>query len=325
MTLAWPRFLLASLLIAVSFLSGGCQHGPVTIAVIPRTCGTRLWEPFHAGAAVAAHENGLHIYWNAPTQENDVEKQIGFLQLAIERGYRGVVVAPDESLVFRTPVQQLLDRHIPVVIVDDDLGLPHDPDLSYVLNDEAAGGRLAARRVAARLHGRGSVALLGINPELESITTRQHSFEQTLAREAPQIHITVRELGDDPTVPHEQQIAETVLHAFPPVDGIVALSGSATRGAYYAKVESGNTSNVLLFGFDQELLPPIRTGEIDSVVIQNSPEIGHLALENVVARLRGDSAPETVSVQPVLLTRQNLDSPQTHQMWHDAKFPWSDQ
>jgi len=325
MTPVSPRRLLVFLPVAVSLLFGSCRQSPVTIAVIPRTCGTRLWEPFHAGAAIEAHKNGLHIYWNAPTQENDVEKQIGFLSLALERGYRGVVVAPDESLVFRTPVQQFLSRHLPVVIVDDELGLPHDADLSYVLNDEVTGGRLAARRVAARLHGKGAVALLGINPELESITARQHSFEQTLALEAPQIHITIRELGDDPTIPHEQQIAETVLHAFPPVNAIVALSGSATRGAYYAKVESHDTTDVLLVGFDQELLPPISSGEIDAVVIQNAPEIGRLALANIAARLKGESIPETVSVQPVLLTRQNLDSPSTHQMWHDARFPWSEQ
>jgi ribose transport system substrate-binding protein len=321
---AWPRFLLACLPAAVGLFSG-CQRGPATVAVIPRTCGTRLWEPLHAAAAVEAHKDGLHIYWNAPTQENDVEKQIGFLNVALERRYRGVVVAPDESLVFRTPVQRLLDRHIPVVIVDDNLSLPHDPDLSYVFNDEEAGGQLAARRVAARLHGKGLVALLGIDPELQSVVARERSFEATLEREAPQIHIVVRELGDDLSVPHQQQIAEAVLHAFPPVNAIVALSGSATRGAYYAKVESGNVSGVVLVGFDQDLLPPIRSGEIDSVVIQNSPEIGRLALDNVAARLKGETVPETLSVQPVLLTRENLDSPSTHQMWHDARFPWGEQ
>lgn len=315
----------AYLLAFVSLLAVGCHRGPQTIAVIPRTCGTRLWEPFHLGAATTARENGLHIYWNAPTQENDVEKQIGFARLTLERHYSGIVIAPDESLVFRTPVQRLLEGHIPVVVVDDNLGLPYDPNLSYVLNDEVAGGQLAARRVTALLHGKGSIALLGINPKLQSIATRERSFEETLDREAPGIRIAASEFGDDLSVPHEQQIAEDVLQSSPRIDAIVALSGSATRGAYYAKIDSGKASQVLLIGFDQDLLPPIRSGEIDSVVIQNSPEIGHRAIENILSRLKHNPVPQVVSVQPFLLTRENLDSPWASPMWQNAQFPWSEQ
>lgn len=321
----WTNTALAAIATFVSLTVVGCHKGPATIAVIPRTCGTRLWEPFHEGAAIAARSNGLHIYWNAPTQENDVEKQIGFVKLALERNYRGVVVAPDESLVFRTPVQRLLDRHIPVVIVDDYLGLPQNPDLSYVLNDEITGGQLAARRVVQLLHGKGAIVVLGIDPELQSITMRERSFEETLEREGPAIHIAAREFGDGISVTHEQQIAEDALNALPGIDAIVALSGSATRGAYYAKLDTGKVSSVALVGFDQDLLPPIQSGEIDSVVIQNAPEIGRLAMENILARLNGERVPRVTSVQPVLLTRANLNSAWTHQMWHNAQFPWSEQ
>ena len=322
---ASPQLLIAALIAAVTLLAEGCRSGPPTIAVIPRTCGTRLWEPFHAAAAIVARRNGIHIYWNAPTQENDVEKQIGFLRLAVERRYQGVIVAPDESLVFRTPVQQLLGRHIPVVIVDDNLALPRNPDLSYVLNDEITGGQLAAQRVAAVLHGNGSIALLGIDPKLESITMREENFEKALKRNAPGIKIAVREFGDDLSVPHEQQIAEDVLTSSRGIDAIVALSASATRGAYYAKLGLGRPSDAVLIGFDQDLLPPIRSGEIDSVVTQNAPEIGRLAMENILARLKRVSVPQVVAVPPVLLTRENLDSPSTRPMWQNGQFPWSEQ
>lgn len=304
--------------------SNGCRRPPATISVIPRTCGTRLWEPFHAGAAAMAHQDAFHIYWNAPTDESDSQKQIGFLDAALKRRSRGIVLAPDATAVFRTPVQKALARHIPVVIVDDDLGLPHNSNLSYVSNDEVAGGRIAARRVASVLKGTGSVALLGINPRMHSMQVRQRSFEETLANQFPGIRIAVREYGDL-SVPHEQQIAEQVLHANSRVDAIVALSASTTRGAYYAKVESGQVSPIVLIGFDQDLLPPIRAKEIDSVVIQNSPEIGSLAVQNVVSLLAGKDVPEKVLVEPVLLTRENLDSPVVHGFWHYARFPWSEQ
>lgn len=316
---------LAVMAVLASFAIGSCGTTQLTVAVIPRTCGSRLWEPFHVGAALAARTSGVHIYWNAPTQENDVERQIGFVELALDRHYRGVVVAPDESLVFRTPVQRLLDRHIPVVIVDDNLGMPQNSDLSYVLNDEVVGGQLAAHRVASVLQGKGSIALLGIDPKLQGVTTRERSFEETLKREAPGIRIAIREFDDDLSVPHEQQIAEDVLDSTSSIDAIVALSSSATRGAYYAKLDSAKNSHIVLIGFDQDLLPPIRSGEIDSVVIQNAPEIGRRAMENILRRLNHQDVPSVITVQPVLLTRQNLDSTWTHAMWQNPQFPWSEQ
>ena len=45
-----PLLPLLSVLLVHSCLLG-CKRTPPTIAVIPRTCGTALWEPEHAGAA----------------------------------------------------------------------------------------------------------------------------------------------------------------------------------------------------------------------------------------------------------------------------------
>src|SRR5580658_1821370 len=47
---------------------GSChREAPATIAVIPRTTATPLWESEHLGAKAIAAKAGVHIYWNAPT------------------------------------------------------------------------------------------------------------------------------------------------------------------------------------------------------------------------------------------------------------------
>ena len=38
-----------------------CSRTSNTIAVIPRACGTALWEPEHAGAAHVARRKGMNI------------------------------------------------------------------------------------------------------------------------------------------------------------------------------------------------------------------------------------------------------------------------
>ena len=113
----------------------GCHStAPVTIAVIPRTSGTGLWEPEHGGAEVAAVHANAHIYWNAPTREDDVEGQIAIVNQVINKGYQGLVLAPDQALALIAPVRRALARGIPTVILGSPLPLPAGENLSYILS-----------------------------------------------------------------------------------------------------------------------------------------------------------------------------------------------
>jgi ribose transport system substrate-binding protein len=278
----------------------------------------------HAGAVTAARAKSMHVYWNAPSQDGDVEKQIGFLRLAVERKYRGIIIAPDQTLAFRTPIQQLLDRQIPVVVVDDDLQLPASARLAYVLNDEAVGGQIAAQRVASKLGGRGSIAVLGINLHLQSMQTRSLSFERALAAAAPDVKVVFRDFGEA-NLSSEQAVAEQVLRSEPRVNAIVALSALSTRAAYNAEIEKGVGSDVPIVGFDQDLLPPIRAGEIDSVVMQKTYQIGLTAMQTIARLLREENVPERQFIAPVLLTRETLDSPEFREQRSYVTFRWDEQ
>lgn len=285
-----------------------CKSTPPTVAVIPRACGTALWEPAHAGAEQVARANGLKVYWNAPTLSNDVQKQIELLERVVDaKGYRGIVLAPDETLPLRTPIKQVLASHLPIVVIGTELGIDPDRNLSYVLNDEILGGRLAARRLGQVLGGEGSVAIIGLNQKLWSLTLRERSFEETLASEFPHISVVARRTGKA-SVAQEQEVVDEFLQSGAKTDAIVALSAESTRGAYYALVEFNQIAAIKLIGFDQDLLPPIRNGGLDSIVVQNTYRMGRLAMEQICHKLRGETVPDRTLVEPRLLTRDNIDS-----------------
>jgi ribose transport system substrate-binding protein len=286
-----------------------CRRAPMPIAVIPRACGTALWEPEHSGAAGAARTHGLTVYWNAPTRPHDVQKQIALLEKVVALRYRGIVLAPDETLALRTPIKRALATHIPIVVVGTELGIDADSNLSYVLNDEVAGGRLAARRLGLILDGQGAVAILGLDPKLRSMSLRDRSFEDTLASEFPRIHVVARRPGQA-SAAQEQETAESLFQSGTNFDALVALSAEATRGAYYALIEFNRAGTIRLIGFDQDLLPPIRNGGLDSVVAQDTYEIGRLAVEQIDGKMHGAGGAEKRIVQPKLLTRENIDSPE---------------
>jgi ribose transport system substrate-binding protein len=299
----------ATVLIALS----ACKRAPMAIAVIPRACGTALWEPEHSGAAGAARTLGMTVYWNAPTRPHDVQKQIALLEKVVAQRYRGIVLAPDETLALRTPIKSALATHVPIVVVGTELGIDPDSNLSYVLNDEVAGGRLAARRLGLILDGQGAVAILGLDPKLRSMSLRDRSFEDTLASEFPRIRVVARRPGQA-SAAQEQETTEELFQSGTALDALVALSADATRGAYYALIEFDRAGMIHLIGFDQDLLPPIRNGGLDSVVAQDTYEIGRLAINQIDGKLHGARVPDKVIVQPKLLTRENIDSPEMREV-----------
>jgi ribose transport system substrate-binding protein len=301
-------------LVALLFLLilSGCSRKSNTIAVIPRACGTALWEPEHAGVAHLARSVGMNVYWNAPTREDDVAGQIDLLEKILSRDYAGIIISPDETLPLRSPIRRIVSEGVPIVVVGTNLGIAPSARLSYVLNDDVAGGQMAARRLGKILDGKGSIAILGINPQLTGITARERSFENTLEQEFPNIRVVERRLGYY-SVPQEQQVAEDILNGGKAIDAIVALSHISTRGAFYALVEFDKVRAIKLIGFDQDLMPPIRTGGIDSVVMESTYDMGHKAMQAMDDELHGRPVPGISMVAPLLMTKENIDSPPIRQ------------
>jgi ribose transport system substrate-binding protein len=316
---------MASLMLVGSM---GCHwNTPRKIAVIPRTSGTMLWEPEHGGARTAAATSGMQVYWNAPTREDDVEAQIALVESISRKDYQGLILAPDQTLALITPVRRAIARGLPTVIVSSPLPIHAEGKLSYILNDEEGGGRIAARRVAVLLHGRGSVAVLGINPDISGIMVRARSFEEFLTQNYPNIHIVEKRTGSF-NVPHEQQVVEETLKAHPEIDVIVALMWASTRSAI-STIDSRPGDPVKVVGFDPEGLPFSSPG-LDSLIVQNTREMGSLAVLQIEAQLRGQSVSPVIRLEPTLVTRENLNSEMVRNLismdWGSGaiQFRWSE-
>lgn len=294
-------------LLSALIAATGCRWSDTTsIAVIPRTSGTILWEPEDVGAETAAAALGERIYWNASTREDDIDGQIALVDRMRPGKYRGLVLAPDHARALITPVRRALASGLPIVVVGSPLPIPANEHLAYVLNDEQEGGRLAAQRASALLQGQGKVALIGIDPDIAGIVTRAESFEQCLLAESHGISIVARRMGTF-NFGHEQEGAEELLRAHPDLDVIVALTAPAIRGALSALQSQSSSRNVKVIGFDPEGVP-FEDLHLDSVIVQNTRLMGDQAVRLIHARLAGQPFPAPIKLSPTLVTRQNLNS-----------------
>lgn len=291
----------------------GCRADPPAIAVIPRTTGLSLWEPEHSGAELAAEERGIKIYWNAPTREDDVQGQIALIERVIDKQFAGLILSPDQTLALMTMVRRAVSKGIPTVIVGSALPLEPGGKLSYVLSDDEEAGRMAGTRIGEILHGEGRVAIVGIDPDIAGILDRVRSFEATLAEQYPDIHITEKRMGSF-NVPYEQQTTEEILASHPDLNAILAVTSDATRGAYSALTELHKAGIVKLVGCDQDLLLPLTTGEIDSVIAEDTYQMGYRAVEILSQQRQGKTVVSLTKIKPQLVTKDNLNTPEIRRM-----------
>jgi len=316
---------LACMVCVLALYVAACRaHPQVKIAVIPQTEGNPLWDPTQEGAENAARPAGISIYWNAPAREDDVEAQIALVDRVVSGNYQGLVLAPDQALSLIAPVRRALKREIPTVIIGSPLPIPAGGNLMYILNDDEEGGRIAAQRVAGLLNRRGTVALLGIDPDITGIMIRARAFEESLALNSPGIRIVEKRMGTF-NVAHEQQVAEDTLRANPNLDVIVAFMWPTTDGTLSALDAAPTNHHVRIIGFDPFGFPPPfdRKASLDSVIREDTRSMGRQAVELIHARLQGQSVPSVVHLHPTLITRDNVSSPEVRFMVTSRSWNWS--
>ena len=305
----------AALVVTLPF--AGCLNAPAhrVISVIPRQSSESMWVAEHAGVSNAARRAGVGIYWNGPTEDGDVEQQIVLAERALHSGNMGVILSPSNPFALNTVIQHSLDEGMSVVIVGTPVSLRPEKRLSFVLNDAAQTGRIAADRMRESLKGQGEVLILGYDPLPVGRSERSSAFEAALEHDAPGIHV-VEKLKGPFSFGQAELAAERAIRAHPHLSAIFTLNTIATRGAVAAVRTTHSAGHILIIGCDHnlDLLYLLRQGAIDSLVAQNMRQMGAMAVDTIVAENRGGEVEPYRFVRPQLLTRANIDDEPIQQM-----------
>src|SRR5882757_4203794 len=290
------------------------------VAVIPETTAAELWESEHAGVAAAIVGTKWQTYWNGPSSEDQVAQQIALVQHTHEIHAAGLILSPDHPLALTTAVRYVLDQGIPTVIVATSLPLEAKRNLGFVLNDDNAAGALAADYLAGLLKGHGNVALLGDNPDISSAAARAQAFSDTLRSHYPGIHLIAQPYGSFRFGEAEQQ-TEEVLRTNPDLVAIASIGITQSRGTMIALRGFKRQNKVALIAFDQDLdlMYALRRNEISAVIAQNTILMGERAMQLIEQAHEGAAMPPMTRIAPVLITRENIDTPEVQ---HVLSMDW---
>lgn len=277
------------------------------IAFVPKGRAHVFWQSVHAGAVAGARENaGIDVIWNGTASETDFEGQIKIVDSAINQHVDAICLAPIDRKVLVTVVDRAAAQGIPVFIFDS--AIDTDKFVAQVATDNLAGGQIAAARIGQLLQGKGKIVELATMPGSASTMDRERGFEEKIAKDFPGIKIVDKQYGMADFA-NSLKVAENMITAVPDLGGIFSSNESGTVGSVRALKDN---RTIKLVGFDSspQLIEGLRNGVVDSVVVQDPFQMGYRTMNAAVMKLKGGTPERIQSITPVLVTRENMDTPE---------------
>ena len=283
------------------------------IAVIPKGQAHLFWQSVHAGAVSAAREAAVEVIWDGPASETDFTGQLQIVDAMITRRVDAICLAPIDRTAMIAVVERAHREGIPVVIFDSPVDTQNF--VAQVATDNYQAGAMGAQRLGKILNGKGKIAEVAVEPGSASTMAREKGFEDAIAKDFPEIQIVDKRYGWADRA-KSLAVAENMLTAHADISAMFASNESSSVGA--AQAIKGRNVKVKLVGFDWSpgLLDDLKSGLIDSLVIQDPFRMGHDAVTAAVEKLKGATPAKIQNLPPRVVTRENLDDPDVHKQVH---------
>jgi ribose transport system substrate-binding protein len=317
---------LACLAVVIAFSPACSRRGSdgreFSVAVIPKGTTHEFWKTIEAGARKASAELtspelSVKVLWKGPMREDDREQQVQVVEGFLSQGVSGIVLAPLDDRALVRPVLEAKRAGIPTVIFDSDLA--SDETVSFVATDNYKGGQLAADRMGALLKGRGKALLLRYQEGSASTTARENGFLERMKSAFPNIEVISSDQYAGPTRDTAKRAAENLLNRYGrDLNGVFCVNESSTAGMLLALQDITRAGKIAFVGFDasQPFIDAIRQDQLHGIIVQNPLNMGYLAVKTMVDHLQGRSVEKRIDTGVWLITKDNLDAPDTRELLH---------
>ncbi|MFD9795778.1 substrate-binding domain-containing protein [Streptomyces sp. NPDC059070] len=292
---------LAAVLGALSFVHPGASGKSTKVGMSLSTLNNPFFVQMKAGAEAEAKAAGIDL--TVTDAQNDASQQANQIQNFTGSGMKSIIVNPVDSDAVGPSVRAANKAGVPVVAADR--GVNKADVATLVASDNVAGGRLAAKALADKLGGRGSVVVLQGTAGTSASRERGQGFAEGITA-YPGITVMARQPADfDRT--KGLDVMTNLLQSHPDVAGVFAENDEMALGAIKA-LGARAGSSVAVVGFDgtPDGLKAVSAGTLYASVAQQPAELGRIAVRNAVRAAGGERVESTVKVQVLVVTRQNV-------------------
>lgn len=285
--------------------AGGGDVAGKKVAYVPAAAGDIFYITVQCGIESEAQRLGLDVTTQAP-ERFEAPAQTQTLNSVAATSPDALIVAPADDTAMLAPIKQIADGGAKIVTVDQRLKQADDVS-SEIFGDNEAGGAAAAEFLADRL-GRGAKVLLVNNkPGVSSTDARGKGFMDRA--EQLGLDVVSQEYGENDPV-RVAAIVTATLAKNGNLRGIFSTQGYGAIGAINGLKAQNAVGRVLLVGYDSwdKEIEALKDGQMQAIVATPPREVGIAAVRNVAAALTGGEVQQEVSIDPITITEENVDS-----------------
>jgi ribose transport system substrate-binding protein len=294
-------------LIALTLSLAACNRQQQRIiGVVPQGQSHLFWQSIHAGAVAAGRERNVEILWNGPPNERDFNGQLKIMDSMINRHVDAIALSPSDKSAFVGVVERAVREKIPVIIFDT--GVDTEVFSARVATDNFGAGQLAARRMGQILGGKGKIVIVAVAPGIASTVAREGGFEEVIHKDFPRIEIVDKRYGMADFA-KSLEVTENMLTAHPEAVGLFASNESSTVGATQALQNRPGKIKMVGFDWSPTLAEGLKSGAIDSLVVQDPFRMGYDSVKAAVEKLDGGTPQKIQNLPALLVTKDNLNDP----------------
>jgi ribose transport system substrate-binding protein len=267
--------ILLVLFMALSAAAGFAKPKEVRIGVLGKSVHP-YWDVVRLGMEEAAKKLDVDATFYVPPTE-DVPKQLETLETWIAMGVDGVSFAPSDPDAVIPVIKKAMDKGI--FCISQDTDAPKSGRLCYIGTSNYEAGKIAGKKMAEILDGKGKVAICTGSVTAMNSLERMQGFRDALADYAG-VEIIEPVLVDNEDTAKAVDLAETALLNNPDLSGffgVYAFNGPSAAKAVKAAGKAGKV-HIVAFDTTDEHLFMIRDGLIDAAIGQRQYFMGYLSV-----------------------------------------------
>jgi len=283
-----------------------------TIVFVPKATNSQFWVAIWDGAKKAAAELGYkEVKFQGTSSSADVTGQINILSDVATSRPAGIIVAVNDAVALKAPIERAIDSGVPVVTVN--AGVNSDKVPVHVATDNYNAGSMGADTLAKLIGEKGTVIFIGIDATSENGRQRESGFRDQMMK-YPNIKVlpTQHSQGD---ISRAMNVTNDLLTGNPDVVGIFCAQDNGGTGAAQAVKQRGLKDKIKVVAFDSspDEFQLFLDGFMDALVVQDPFMQGYqgiYALDMVINKK--PIAKNFVETKVKIVTRDNLSSPDVY-------------
>ncbi len=279
----------------------------ITIAVVPKVA-VPFFDDCNTGAQAAADALGVKYQWVVP-QNTQGATQVKIVEDLIARQVSGIAISVNEPKSVEGVIKQAIDAGIKVVTFDSDSANSGRSLYIGTINKQA--GVTMGNSMAEKLGGKGKVAIITGQLGASNLNERIDGVKEALAA-YPEIEIVATE-GTEDDLAKAVSVTEAILRGNPDLAGIFGMSqvgGPAVAKVLAQQEFADRKGAVAVFAFDDlpDTIKGVKDGYINGIMVQRPVTMGRLAVEQLVAQIKGEAAGGDIDTGVTVVNADNLDS-----------------